>query len=86
MASIEALVARWLPRVCEALPGVALSAGELGPFVAAHPRGAEWAARAPADSALEPLVEFGLACALRRRDRAALDLFEGRYLAGLERT
>lgn len=79
------MVERCLARLGEALPGVWLQSTELGAFVAAHPRGVE-AARAAEGDALEPLIELSLACALRRRDRAALDLFERRYLDDLGRT
>jgi RNA polymerase sigma-70 factor (ECF subfamily) len=85
IAAIEALVARRLPRLQGALPGLRIDPGELAPFVAAHPRGAEWAARAGDDDALEPLAELALAHALARGDRAALDLFEARYLDGVGR-
>jgi RNA polymerase sigma-70 factor, ECF subfamily len=84
IAAVEALVSRWLPQLRDALPGLRLAPGELAPFVAAHPRGAEWAARGGDD--LGPLTELALVFALRRGERAALDLFEGRYLADLDRT
>ncbi len=84
-ASLAASIERWLPRLRAALPGVRLDAGELAPFVGAHPRGAAWAARDD-EGALGPLSELALAHALRRADRAAFELFERRYLAGLERT